>query len=74
MSGWPSTKARRVLKALSKIGWTIKRQTGSHRVLERSGWPDYVFAFHDNEEIGPRMLARIAKHTGLRPEDLSTPV
>jgi hypothetical protein len=26
--------------------------------------------FHDNEEIGPRMLARIAKATGLRPEDL----
>jgi len=29
-----------------------------------------VFAFHDNEEIGPRMLARIAKHTGLTPSDL----
>jgi hypothetical protein len=28
------------------------------------------FAFHDNEEIGPRMLARIAKHTGLRPDDI----
>jgi predicted RNase H-like HicB family nuclease len=29
-----------------------------------------VFAFHDREEIGPKMLARIAKHTGLTPEDL----
>jgi len=29
-----------------------------------------VFAFHDNQEIGPRMLARIAKQTGLAPEDL----
>jgi len=38
--------------------------------LQRPGWPDYTFAFHDREEIGPRMLARIAKHTGLRPEDL----
>ena len=35
-----------------------------------SGWPDFVFAFHDREEIGPRMLARVAKLTGLRPEDL----
>jgi hypothetical protein len=33
-------------------------------------WPDAVFAFHDNDEIGPRMLARLAKHTGLTPEDL----
>jgi predicted RNA binding protein YcfA (HicA-like mRNA interferase family) len=53
-----------------RIGWSIKRQTGSHRVLHRPGYADYVFAFHDGEEIGPRMLARIARHTGLRPEDL----
>ncbi len=24
---------------------------GSHQVLSRKGWPDYVFAFHDSEEI-----------------------
>jgi predicted RNA binding protein YcfA (HicA-like mRNA interferase family) len=71
MSQWPSTKARRVLRALKRIGWSEKRRAGtSHRVLERAGWPDYVFAFHDDEEIGPRMLARIAKHTGLQPSDL----
>ena len=71
MSQWPSTRARQVLAALLRIGWTIKRQSGtSHRVLTRPAWPDYVFAFHDREEIGPKMLARIAKHTGLAPEDL----
>jgi hypothetical protein len=31
-----------------------------------AGWPDFVFAFHEREEIGP---ARMAKHTGLKPED-----
>jgi predicted RNA binding protein YcfA (HicA-like mRNA interferase family) len=71
MSQWPATKARRVLAALLRIGWIIKREgAGSHRVLAREGWPDVVFAFHDSEELGPRMLARIAKHTGLKPEDL----
>jgi predicted RNA binding protein YcfA (HicA-like mRNA interferase family) len=70
MSEWSSARARRVLGALLRIGWTIKRQSGSHRTLSRSGWPDFVFAFHDNEEIGPRMLARIAKRTGLQSEDL----
>jgi predicted RNA binding protein YcfA (HicA-like mRNA interferase family) len=29
-----------------------------------------MFGFHDNEEIGPKMLAKIAKHTGLSPDDL----
>lgn len=71
MSQWPSTKARNVFRALLNIGWTIKREgSGSHRLLERDGWPDYTWAFHDGEEIGPRMLARIAKHTGLKPGDL----
>jgi hypothetical protein len=39
-------------------------------VLSREGWPDFVLAFHDADEIGPRMLERIARHTGLAPEDL----
>ncbi|HWR77208.1 MAG TPA: type II toxin-antitoxin system HicA family toxin [Thiobacillus sp.] len=70
MSNWPSTKAKRVLAALERLGWVIKRQSGSHRTLARTGWFDVVFAFHDGEEIRPRMLARLAKHTGLKPEDL----
>ena len=71
MSRWPATKARHVLAALLRIGWSVKRQSGSsHRVLAREGWPDYVFAFHDDDEIGPRMLARIARRAGLQPCDL----
>jgi predicted RNA binding protein YcfA (HicA-like mRNA interferase family) len=54
----------------AQAGWQLKRQTGLHRTLSREGWANFVFAFHDSEELGPRMLARIAKHTGLRPEDL----
>lgn len=57
MSQWPSIKAKRLLAALFGMGWKVKRQSGSHRTLSREGWPDVVFAFHDSEEIGPRMLA-----------------
>jgi len=70
MSQWRSAKAKRVLAALLRIGWYIKRESGSHKVLSRSGWPDFVFAFHDRDEIGSKMLARIAKNTGLTPDDL----
>lgn len=70
MSEWPATKARRVLAALLRLGWVVKRDASSHKVLARDGWADTVFAFHDSEEIGPRMLARIAKRTGLQPDDL----
>jgi predicted RNA binding protein YcfA (HicA-like mRNA interferase family) len=70
MSRWPATQATRVLSALLHIGWQVKRTTGSHRILQRDGWSDVVFAFHDRDEIGPRMLARLSKVTGLRPDDL----
>jgi predicted RNA binding protein YcfA (HicA-like mRNA interferase family) len=70
MNRFPAAKARRVLAALLRIGWALKRQSGSHRTLAREGYADFVFAFHDDEELGPVMLARIARRTGLKPEDL----
>ena len=70
MPDWPSTNARKVFAALLRIGWRVDRQRGSHRTLMRDGWAPYVWAFHDNDEIGPRMLARIGKQTGLTPDDL----
>ncbi len=71
MSQWRSTKAKQVLAALLRIGWSVERKAGgSHKILSRSGWENVVFAFHDGQEIGPKMLARIAKRTGLKPEDL----
>ena len=70
MSSWRATKAKLVLAALERLGWKQKRRSGSHRTLSRSGWRDVVFAFHDGEEIGPHMLARLAKVTDLKPEDV----
>ena len=70
MSEWAATKSRRVLASLQRIGWRIARTSGSHRTLRREGWPQYRFAYHDKEEIGPVILSEIAKHPGLRPKDL----
>lgn len=70
MSSWPSVKVKELLKARLRIGWEVKRTSGSHRVLKREGWEDYVFAFHEGDEIGPVMVSRVAKRTGLTPEDL----
>jgi predicted RNA binding protein YcfA (HicA-like mRNA interferase family) len=70
VSAFGATKAKLVLAALLKIGWTVARQKGSHRTLQREGWEQVTFAFHDGDELGPVMLSRIAKTTGLKPEDL----
>jgi len=54
VTNYPSARAQRVLAALARIGWAIKKQSGSHRILSRSGSPDLVFALHDGEETGVR--------------------
>lgn len=74
MSRWPSTSAKKIYRALLRIGWREKpriSKSGSHKQLEHSDFPyEYTWAFHDGDEVGPAMLARIAKRTGLKPGDL----
>jgi predicted RNA binding protein YcfA (HicA-like mRNA interferase family) len=68
---WPSVKAPEALAALLRIGWRIKRQGGtSHRILERPGWPDILFAYHDRVTLGPAAMKVLARKTGLAPKDL----
>lgn len=74
MSRWPSTSAKKIYRALLRIGWREKpriSKSGSHKQLEHSDFPyEYTWAFHDGDEVGPAMLARIAKRTGLKLGDL----
>ncbi len=70
MSEWSSTKAKVVLRALQRAGWRIVSQKGSHIKLQHPQRGTYMFGFHEREEIGPKMLAKIAKYTGLTPEEL----
>jgi len=55
---------------LLKIGWTFLRQVGSHKKLSHPNFPNYTWSFSDSDELGPAVLARIAKRTGLKPSDL----
>jgi hypothetical protein len=38
--------------------------------IEARGWPNYTFAFHASDEVGPALLAQIGNKTALRPKDL----
>jgi predicted RNA binding protein YcfA (HicA-like mRNA interferase family) len=70
LSEWRSAKARVVLRALIRKGWVVVSQKGSHIKLRHPARGSYMFGFHDHEELGRAMISRIAKHTGLTPEDL----
>lgn len=50
------------------IGISMSQPHTMLRVLAKAGLPDFVFAIPDKTRIGPAMLARIAKHTGIQKE------
>ena len=64
MSGFAATRARDANRLADEAPVWLRR------TLERDGWTDFTFAFHDSEELGRAMLKRIARATGPRPEDL----
>jgi len=70
VTDWTLTRSSKVFAALLRIGWSVKRQSRSHRTMSHAEWPDFVFAFHSHQELGERMLERLATHTGLKPRDL----
>jgi predicted RNA binding protein YcfA (HicA-like mRNA interferase family) len=57
-------KARQVRAALERDGWRLIRQSVSHR-LYRRGERTAVFTFHDREDLGGPMMARIAREFGV---------
>jgi len=65
-------KAKHAFKALLRLGWEVVSQSGSHIKLKHKAatYPMYVWSYSDSDELGPKILSRIAKHTGLRPKDL----
>ena len=83
MTQWPSTRARRVYRALLRIGWVPLSQTGSHVKLRHreSKYPDYIWAFHEKEENRPSHAsphcqaygASAIRPVGLAPAKVSAP-
>ena len=59
----------KIIKALSKVGFSPIRQTGSHLVLGHADGRRTVVLIHGNEEIGRGLLLKIIKDTKLSKEE-----
>ena len=71
MSYWPSSKAKQVFRAIQRLGWRVKEEKGSsHKQMIHDIYGEATWSFHDNEEIGPKMMARLAKTFHFDREDL----
>jgi predicted RNA binding protein YcfA (HicA-like mRNA interferase family) len=71
VSKFRSSKASRVYSALLRLGWTPKAsKSGSHVQMQKDGWVDFTWAWHESVEIGHVALKKLSKVSGLKPEDL----
>jgi predicted RNA binding protein YcfA (HicA-like mRNA interferase family) len=64
-----ATTVREVLKRLSKDGWSIVRQKGSHRQLQHPTKPGTVtVAGKPKKTLHPKIVASILKQAALEDE------
>jgi hypothetical protein len=73
LTAWPATTTAGVRAALIRGGWAIEDRNGYSLLTRSRAWRatgGLVFAFGGDELLGPRVLQRVGRHTGLLPENL----
>jgi len=61
--------AEKVIKALTKIGFSVIRQRGSHVIMKHPDGRVTVIPVHPGEEIGRGLLMKIIKEIGITKEE-----
>ena len=65
MSKLPVISARELLKVLSKIGYSVDHQTGSHMILRNENYPHRRITVPNHKEIARGTLRSIIRQSGL---------
>ena len=69
MSHLPRLTGQEVVRALSKAGFEVLRQRGSHLFLKHSDGRTTVVPSHSGEVLGPGILSKILRDTKISREE-----
>ncbi len=70
MTNLPVLSGHEVIKALSKIGFQVRRQKGSHVILvNESSKPKLMVVVPNHQEIDTGTLVEIIRQSGLKREE-----
>lgn len=58
-----------MLAALQRAGFAEARRRGSHRFLAHADGRTLLFAAHEGERVGPKLLAKILKDARIAPDE-----
>lgn len=70
MSGVPVLKPREVAALLTRLGFRLVRQRGSHRQYRHADGRGTTVPFHGGRDISPLLLRQIAKDLGITVKEL----
>jgi predicted RNA binding protein YcfA (HicA-like mRNA interferase family) len=63
----------RVVRALERLGWVVRRTTGSHVILRKPGNPSLVsIPFHKGKDISPGLLWSGLERAGISLEEFES--
>jgi predicted RNA binding protein YcfA (HicA-like mRNA interferase family) len=66
----PRLTARQIIAVLEKLGFTLSRQSGSHRIYRNVTGKHVTIPFHGSKVLHPKVLSSVLRDAGLTPEDL----
>ena len=70
MSDLPALTGRRLLTALTRLGFEVIRVRGSHHYVRHPDGRSTVVAVHRGETIGPGLLAKVLRDCEVTREEL----
>jgi len=66
----PRVTADEIMRVLEKAGFTLVRQSGSHKIYRSSTGKRATVPYHKGKVLHPKVLTSILKDADLRREDL----
>ena len=65
----PRVTANEVVRVIEKVGFTLARQSGSHRIYRSSAGKRITVPYHKGKILHPKVLASILKEANLSREE-----
>jgi len=67
----PRLTARQIITVLEKAGFSLARQSGSHKIYKNAAGKRATVPFHASKILHPKILRSILRDADLKPQDLS---
>jgi len=70
MTRLPRVTAKQIISIIEKVGFSLVRQSGSHKIYRNANGKRITIPVHDNQILHPKIVKSIFKDADISPEKL----